>query len=103
MSFASFIVNVGWWPLSIRCQNRNGNRMGNAAMAGVTGDFELAVKVGLIDGHHHGDHLSRGQLGFLVIFVLACSTWQNSHSTPRDAAMNCIEGISWSAGMFFRT
>ena len=33
----------------------------------------------------------------------AFSTWQKSHSTPSDAEMNCMEGISWSAGMSFST
>src|SRR5438477_11117629 len=36
-------------------------------------------------------------LGFLSSFSLACATWQYSHSTPSEAAMNCIEGITCSA------
>src|SRR5260370_15301405 len=40
--------------------------------------------------------------GFLSSFSFACVTWQYSHSTPREAAMNCIEGITCSAGIPFR-
>src|SRR5690242_5031961 len=39
--------------------------------------------------------------GFLSSFSIWRGTWQYSHSTPRDAAMNCIEGITCSAGMPF--
>src|SRR5208283_910713 len=39
--------------------------------------------------------------GFLSSFSNAPCTWQNSHSTPRDALMNCIAGINWSAGIPF--
>src|SRR5438552_8711972 len=38
-------------------------------------------------------------LGFLSSFSFACATWQYSHSTPSEAAMNCIEGITCSAGI----
>src|SRR5437867_1263331 len=37
--------------------------------------------------------------GFLSSFSFACATWQYSHSTPNDAAINCIEGITCSAGI----
>src|SRR5690242_21297481 len=40
-------------------------------------------------------------LGFLSSFSFACATWQYSHSTPNDAAINCIEGITCSAGIPF--
>src|SRR5438477_8354261 len=38
-------------------------------------------------------------LGFLSSFSLACATWQYSHSTPSEAAMNCIDGTTCSAGI----
>src|SRR5439155_21222458 len=37
--------------------------------------------------------------GFLSSFSFPCATWQYSHSTPNDAAINCIEGITCSAGI----
>src|SRR4051794_31875059 len=32
--------------------------------------------------------------GFLSSLSNACSTWQKSHSTPSDAEMNCIAGMT---------
>src|SRR5579864_393078 len=37
-------------------------------------------------------------LGFLSSFSKAFCTWQKSHSTPSEAAMNCMVGKTWSAG-----
>src|SRR5258705_273590 len=39
---------------------------------------------------------------FLSSLSIACSTWQNSQSTPRAPPMNCMVGMSWSAGISFR-
>src|ERR1051325_727689 len=37
--------------------------------------------------------------GFLSSFSIWCGTWQYSHSTPREAAMNCMAGMTCSAGI----
>src|SRR5438874_1614054 len=37
--------------------------------------------------------------GFLSSFSNARGTWQYSHSTPREAAMNCMAGMICSAGI----
>src|SRR5271157_1629754 len=42
-------------------------------------------------------------LFFLSSLSISRSTWQNSHSTPSDALMNCMVGTSWSAGMLLST
>ena len=42
-------------------------------------------------------------LVFLSSLSISRSTWQNSHSTPSEALMNCMVGISSSAGMFLST
>jgi len=38
-------------------------------MASVTGDFTLALKIVLVDGHHHLHHLARNLFGLLVILI----------------------------------
>src|SRR5262249_48672708 len=42
-------------------------------------------------------------LAFLSSFSNASRTWQNSHSTPSEALMNCIAGCTLSAGTPFIT
>src|SRR6267142_6274905 len=42
-------------------------------------------------------HLRAVTLGFLSSFSIALWTWQYSHSTPSEAAINCIDGTTWSA------
>src|SRR5947208_15030402 len=59
----------------------------------------MALEVFFVDGHHQLNHLRAVTFGFLSSLSIWRGTWQYSHSTPREAAMNCIEGISCSAGM----
>ena len=44
--------------------------MDRAAVAGVASHFALAFKIVRIDLHHHGHHLSGGELGFLVVLFI---------------------------------
>ena len=38
-------------------------------MAGVAGDFDFVLEMGLVDGKLHFDHFSRGLLFFFVVLV----------------------------------
>ncbi len=50
-----------------RSDDRCGNRLSRAAMAGVAGDFAMAFEVLFVDGHHHANHFARRDFWLLVI------------------------------------
>ena len=45
----------------------NRQRVGRAAMAGVAGDFAMALEIILVQREHHFHHVARDLLGFLVV------------------------------------
>jgi len=91
---AGFFPFIGCRPGLFVSEDGCDHRIRRAAVARVAGDQAVALEVVFIDRHHHVNHLARGDLGLLSSFSFACATWQYSHSTPSEAAMNCIEGIT---------
>ena len=53
--------------------HRRCHRVRRAAMAGVAGNFAMALEVLLVDGHHHADHLARREFRLLVVFLKSAS------------------------------
>jgi len=74
--------------------HRRANRIRAAPVARIASHFAVAIEVIFIDGNIISIIFRAVCFCFLSSFSNAPCTWQNSHSTPRDAVMNCIEGIN---------
>src|SRR5215472_7682620 len=66
MSFLSF---DGWLARSILLLRCDQFRLNGAFVASIAADLALVAVKGVNDVSHHDQHLARGLLGFLVIFL----------------------------------
>src|SRR5213082_362840 len=96
---AGFFLFAACRPWFVVCDDGCGRGIRRTAVARVAGDLAVTLEVVLLIAIIISIILRAVTLGFLSSFSFACATGQNSHSTPREAAMNCIEGMTWSAGI----